>query len=191
MTQDGTVRIALQPSSGWRSHLRGESGSTLVETALSITILLVLVVGILDACLMVYSYHFISNAARDGARYAIVRGNTWIQPPWGDGSTAVPCASYTSAGCTASAQNIDDYVKSLTFPGIDTNNISTTTSSYIFNQGGTTTSCGSTTGSTPPACNAAGNLIEVKVQYNFATFIPFIPSKFLTMTSTSRMIISQ
>ena len=191
MTRPGQERIGPQPLRGWRSRLRGESGSTLVETALSITILLVLVVGILDACLMVYSYHFISNAAREGARYAIVRGNTWAQPPWGDGSTAVPCASYTDAGCTASAQNIDDYVKSLTFPGIDTNNISTTTDSYIFNKGGTTSDCKPTTGSTPPKCNAAGNLIEVKVQYNFATFIPFIPSRFLTMTSTARMIISQ
>ena len=189
MVQPGQVRITSQPPSC--SRLRGESGSTLVEMALSITILLVLIVGIMDACLMVYSYHFISNAAREGARYAIVRGNTWVQPPWRDGSTATPCASYTSAGCTASAQNIDDYVKSLSLPGIDTNELSTTTDSYIFNTGGTTTDCGATTGSTPPACNAAGNLIEVKVQYKFATFIPFIPSQWLTMTSTSRMIVSQ
>ena len=82
MIQLGQKRFGLQPPRDLRFRLREETGSTLVETALSITILLVLVIGIMDACLMVYSYHFISNAAREGTRYAIVRGNTWTQPPW-------------------------------------------------------------------------------------------------------------
>lgn len=199
MTQPGQERIGPHAARGWRSRLRAETGSTLVETALSISILLALVIGIMDACLMVYSYHFISDAAREGTRYAIVRGNTWTQTPWNYTGT---CASYTDAGCVATIANIQDYVKSLTFPGIDSTNITTTTDSYIVSLDGTKTDCGSPTttpsGGTPvvdptqpPKCNAAGNLIEVKVQYNFATFVPFIPSRFLTMSSTSRMIVSQ
>jgi Flp pilus assembly protein TadG len=196
MIQPGQKRIGTQPPRNWRSRLRGEAGSTLVETALSITILLVLVIGIMDACLMVYSYHFISNAAREGTRYAIVRGNTWTQSPWNFTGT---CASYTSAGCVATIGNIQDYVKSLSFPGIDPSEITVTPTSYIATGG---TNCPDPTKTAPdgsvstdtsqaPACNARGNVIEVNVQYRFATFIPFVPSRFLTMSSTSRMLISQ
>lgn len=185
MTKPGQERIGPQPPRGWRSRLRGETGGTLVETAFSITILLVLVIGIMDACLMVYSYHFISNAAREGTRYAIVRGNQWTQPPWNYTGT---CSSYTAAGCVATEQNIEDYVKSLSFPGIDTSNITVIPTSYVAYGA---TACTDPGVSNPPACNSVGNLIEVKVQYKFATFIPFIPSRFLTMSSTSRMLVSQ
>ena len=177
MTRDRQIRISSPAPRAWRFRLRTETGSTLVETALSITILLVLVIGIMEACLMVYSYHFISNAAREGTRYAIVRGDTWTQPPWNGTGT---CASYTSAGCVATAQNIQDYVKSLTFPGIDASKITVSPAWYL-TPGGTA----------DPAYNAAGDWVEVKVSYNFATFIPFVPSQLLTMTSTSRMLITQ
>jgi len=190
MIQLGQKRFGLQPPRDLRFRLREETGSTLVETALSITILLVLVIGIMDACLMVYSYHFISNAAREGTRYAIVRGNTWTQPPWNYTGT---CASYTSAGCVATQQNIEDYVKSLSFPGIDSSQITVTPTSYAAN--GSATSCEAATNTPPPSsaplCNARGNLIQVNVQYRFATFIPFVPSQWLTMSSTSRMLITQ
>jgi Flp pilus assembly protein TadG len=190
MIQLGQKRFGLQPPRDLRFRLREETGSTLVETALSITILLVLVIGIMDACLMVYSYHFISNAAREGTRYAIVRGNTWTQPPWNYTGT---CASYTSAGCVATQQNIEDYVKSLSFPGIDSSQITVTPTSYAAN--GSATSCEAATSTPPPSsaplCNARGNLIQVNVQYRFATFIPFVPSQWLTMSSTSRMLITQ
>ena len=191
MIQPGQKRIGTQPPRGWRSRLRGEAGSTLVETALSITILLVLVIGIMDACLMVYSYHFISNAAREGTRYAIVRGNTWTQSPWNFTGT---CASYTSAGCVATIGNIQDYVKSLSFPGIDSSQITVTPTSYAAYGSAQSCEAASSTpppSSSPPLCNARGNVIKVNVQYRFATFIPFVPSQWLTMSSTSQMLISQ
>lgn len=189
--QDTQERIGPRPLRGWHSRLRGDRGSTLVETALSITILLVLVIGIMDACLMVYSYHFISNAAREGTRYAIVRGNTWTQPPWNYTGT---CGSYTDAGCVATIANIQDYVKSLTFPGIDASNITVTPTSYIAY--GDTSNCETSSGTppssgSPPICNARGNVIQVNVRYRFATFIPFVPSQWLTMSSTSQMVITQ
>lgn len=166
-------------------RLCAECGSTLVETALSIAILLTLVVGIMEASLAVYSYHFISNAAREGVRYAIVRGNTWTQDPWDAGA----CAAYTDAGCVASQQNIEDYVKSLVFPGIDPANLVVTPTSYsTFG----TTSCTAPSDLTKaPACNAQTDVIEVKVQYNFPFSIPFIPSRTLSMSSTARMVVSQ
>ena len=98
MEQDRQNRAKLLARRGWRSRLRGDRGGTLVETALSIAILLALVIGIMEVCLTIYSYHFISNAAREGTRYAIVRGSTWTQPPW---NYTGSCASYSDAGCVA------------------------------------------------------------------------------------------
>jgi hypothetical protein len=55
---------------------RSEHGAGLVEMALSIAVLLSLVLGIMELSLALYTFHFISEAARDGARYAIVRGSS-------------------------------------------------------------------------------------------------------------------
>lgn len=157
--------------------LRGENGGTLVETALSIALLLTLLIGIIEACLMVYTYHFISNAAREGTRYAIVRGSTWSQSPWNATGT---CPAYTDSGCIASSQNIQDYVKSLVFPGISAGSL-TVTPNWYNAPGGTANA----------AFNAAGDVVQVQVQYNFPVAIPFIPKSALTMSSTSQMVISQ
>ena len=63
------VRLARK-----RSSARDEEGSAIMETAMSSLILLTFLFGVFEAGFMVYSYHFISEAAREGARYAIVRG---------------------------------------------------------------------------------------------------------------------
>lgn len=193
------MRFALQTrtrstSSGLRPRLRNERGGTLVETAFSIAILLTLVVGIIEVCWAVYSYHFISNAAREGVRYAIVRGNTWTQAPW-NYPLKTTCGSYTDAACVASQQNIEDYVKSLAFPGINPANLTVTPSSYTA-YGATscpppTDSSGKSDPTQAPTCNAQTDVIEVKVQYNFPYSIPFIPSTTLSMSSTASMVVSQ
>lgn len=175
--RDTQNRHGLNTRCALRLRLRGDRGNTLVETAFSIAILLTLLVGIMECGLLVYSYHFISNAAREGARYAIVRGSTWANPPW---NNSVVCGSYTDAGCTASATNISDYVKSLAFPGIDTSQITVTPTWYSL-PGGTANN----------AFNAAGDFIQVKVQYVFPLSIPFVPKKSITMSSTSMMTITQ
>jgi Flp pilus assembly protein TadG len=177
MFQSKQTRFGLFAGCSGHLHLRGDSGNTLVETAFSIAILLTLLVGIMECGLLVYSYHFISNAAREGARYAIVRGTTWSQPPWNASGT---CASYTDAGCIASSQNIQDYVASLAFPGIDSSNIQVTPTWYSL-PGGTAN----------VAYNAAGDYVQVKVQYTFPLSIPFVPKKSITMSSTSEMVITQ
>ena len=169
----------------WRLRLRGDSGSTLVETAFSIVILLTLVFGIIEATLAVYSYHFISNAAREGARYAMVRGSTWGQSPWNGGT----CAAYTDAACTATADDISQYVKSLAFPGINPDNINVTTKSYGVVGASACKDPGAT--SDAPSCNAQGNLIEVKVQYSFSFSLPFVPTFTPSMSSTARTTIAQ
>jgi Flp pilus assembly protein TadG len=56
-----------------RPHGRGQS---LVEFALVLPLFLVLVMGIVDLGLSVFAYNSITNAAREGARLAIVNQDT-------------------------------------------------------------------------------------------------------------------
>lgn len=177
MPRIAQIRSGLPVSRSWFIRLRSDAGSTLVETAISISLLLTLLIGIIEGCLMVYTYHFISNAAREGTRYAIVHGATWAQPPW---NNAIPCLAYSDSGCTATTTNIQDYVASLTFPGIDTSDITVTPTWYD-----------TPGGSSGPTNNAYGDYVQVQVQYNFPVSIPFIPKSSLTMSSTSMMVISQ
>jgi len=71
---------------------RRQRGSGLVETALCFTVFLMVLFGIIDFGRSMFAYNFVSYAAREGARYAIVRGQ--------------------SSGHTASATDISTYVKS-------------------------------------------------------------------------------
>jgi len=56
------------------SHVKrmGDAGQSLVETALILPVLLLLLMGVWDFGRAIYAYISISNAARDGARVAIV-----------------------------------------------------------------------------------------------------------------------
>jgi Flp pilus assembly protein TadG len=150
-----------------RHQTDDEQGSTLVETALSIVILLAFIFGIMETGFALYTYHFIAEAAREGTRYAIVRGST--------------CTGFASA-CPAATSDIQSYVKNLGFPGIDMSKmtVSPTWSAY-------------TSGSpcSPGFCNSPGNLITVTVNYNFPLSIPFVPAQTIALSSTSAMIISQ
>ena len=58
---------------------RMERGSTLVEFALVLIVLMVMMFGIIDFARALYTYHFVANVAREGTRYAIVRGRE-LQP---------------------------------------------------------------------------------------------------------------
>jgi Flp pilus assembly protein TadG len=51
---------------------RRESGQELVELALVLPLLLLLILGILEFSVVVFSYHSITGAAREGARYGIL-----------------------------------------------------------------------------------------------------------------------
>jgi Flp pilus assembly protein TadG len=151
---------------------QGEEGSVIVETAMSIMILLTFMFGVMETGFALYSYHFISEAAREGARYAMVRGS----------SAGAACgSSYTSTYCMASKANIQSYVMYLGFPGINPGNM-TVTVNYAGYPAGVTCN--------PSAsCNNPGNQVTVTVLYSFPLNVPFIPPHTYTMSSTAAMII--
>lgn len=146
---------------------RGEQGASAVEMAFSLLILLALLFGLMEMCLALYSYHFISDAAREGTRYAIVHGSTCL---------------VSGVSCTVTAAQIQTYVKDLGYPGINPANMTVTTTYSAFPGGGTCVALG---------CNGPGDMATVRVNYNFSLFIPFVSRNVLAMSSTSSMVISQ
>ncbi len=140
---------------------RAQRGTSLVETALVMALLLMVLCGIMEAARALYTYHAVANAARLGSRYAIVRGT-----------------ACTATGCPATAASIRDFVRSQTLY-VDTTSL-LVTPTWPGNPG-----C------TDAAKQGPGCLVVVRVQYQFNWAIPFLPLPSLTMVSTSRMLISQ
>ena len=60
--------------------LKGECGSSLVEYAIVFMVFMTMLLGIADFSRALYAYHFVSSAAREATRYAIVRGCTPVVP---------------------------------------------------------------------------------------------------------------
>lgn len=151
-----------------------ERGSSLVEMALSMAILLSAVFGVLAFGLAGYSYLFVSEVARDATRYAIVRGN----------SHAADCTAPGNADCiaqTGSSGDIQAYVQSLALPGIKSSNLSAATT-YLTSAGG---ACG-----TSDVCKVPGDLVQTTVTYSLPLAIPFVSQKTVSVSSTSQMVIS-
>lgn len=150
---------------------RNDRGATIVEVALSATLLFTVVIGIMEVSMAIYTYHYISEAAREGTRFASVRGTSC--PTYG--GLSAPCPVTTSA-------EIQTYVYDLNYPGINPKNMTVTAAWSAYPAGGTCT---------PSAlCNNPGNLVAVTVQYQFPLSIPFFKISTITMSSTSKMVIS-
>lgn len=158
-------------------HASDESGSAIMETAMSIIIFLTFIFGVFETALALYTYFFIAEAAREGTRYAIVRGST-------AGGTGAACASYTSYDCQASKAQIKSYVQNLGFPGINPSNMTVPDPVWA------AYASGSTCPATGP-CNSPGNQVAVTVQYSFPLTLPFAPALTFSLSSTSAMIIAQ
>ena len=87
-----------------RNRLRDDRGQSLVEFAITFSILMGFVFMFIEVCLMFYTYCMISECAREGTRYAAVHGST--------------CQTAALASCTASASDINKYVAQLGYPNL-------------------------------------------------------------------------
>jgi Flp pilus assembly protein TadG len=170
--------VRLRPHSAPRCHTDSRScvqpararqrGTTLLESAVMISVLLLMMFGVVGFGTALYTYHFVSNTAREATRWASVRGST--------------CTGGLSGGCPAADTDVTAYVQNLsTGIGLDPTKVTTTT-----------------TWVAPPnnlaICasqpNSPGCVVKVQVQYSFQFLFPLLPSGF-TMQSTSQMVISQ
>jgi Flp pilus assembly protein TadG len=145
--------------------IRDESGSEQIEFALSAMVVLVLLFGVMDFCRAMYAYHFVSYAAQEAARYAVVRGHDF------HGSS---CQTSTYS-CEAQQTDVQSYVTSLSLPLINSSKLVATAT-----WPGTTPTCTGKSGSCS-ACsgtnnaNSSGCYVNVKVSYTFSFITPFLP----------------
>ena len=77
-----------------RHHSRADAGQSLVEMAIAIVLFVSLTFGIVDAGRLIFAYNLVSSGAREGVRWAAVRGGT--------------------SGRTATAADVTSYVRSVT-----------------------------------------------------------------------------
>lgn len=176
--------------SGWRGSLSGvlrrqvasgEEGATMVEMAIASVVLLMMLFGVIVLSLSFYTYNYVSDAAREASRWAIVRGSQC--------SANTPGLDHCGAGQT----EIQNYVSSLSYPGIDPSKLTVTANWYSPNYGNgatTWTLCDSKANpcTTP---NGQGYQVQVTVGYRFPLSIPFWKATTLNVSSTSSMVISQ
>jgi TadE-like protein len=166
-------------------HLKVEEGSSLVEFALIFLVLIAMMLGIIDFCRAAYTYHFVSNAAREATRYAAVRGSTCTN----DGSCTNDgnCTNYATATC------VPTYVDSIAPPGIDSGSSGCGGSACL-----TTTPTWPVQANGPAVCtttaNAPGCTVKVTVSYSFSFIFPIVYKPFsstgtLALSSSSEMII--
>jgi Flp pilus assembly protein TadG len=146
-----------------KSLVCDEDAAEIVEFALAAAIVFALIYGIIQFSLVMYTGNFVATAAQQGTRYAAVRGSDWTSP----------CASASSYGCKATADDVQNYVLSLTHPGINLT-ASNVTVTWL-----TTTAAGGTCAQYSQGCQ-----VEVKVSYTYPLNIPFF-SATIPLSSTS------
>lgn len=144
--------------------LHSQRGTTTVEFAISALVMLAVLFGIMECSLLVYSYHTVSNAARQGSRWAMVRGSDCVAPT-----------------CPANADSVKSYVLTQV-PLLDTGNVSVTTTWSSSND----CTVSSSSGPAGPGC-----VVAVQVSYPFQLQLPFIPITAITLSSTSQMVMSE
>jgi Flp pilus assembly protein TadG len=146
-----------------------DQGQTLVETALSLGLLLTMILGVIEGALMLTTYHYLSYAARQGSRYAMVRGSQ--------------CTGFANA-CPAVASDVTTYVRGIPFVGVDPTKLTVNTT------WGPAPATGSSCAT--PACDDPGDQVTVTVTYPLSGFtVPLISAFSGNMHSSSTMVIAQ
>jgi Flp pilus assembly protein TadG len=167
------VACLLLQGAGTRWRGKRQRGAALLEYAFVVVVFLTLIFGIGGFGHALYAYHFVSNAAREGSRWASVRGKTCTD----DGTCAAP----------ATTADIQNYVKTIIPQGIDSTKVTITPSWPA--QANSPQICSAAVGGLGPFNNYPGCTVEVKVQYTFNMIFPLVSSGPLTFTSTSDVII--
>lgn len=179
MTSKNGISSRSRIGLGLRKFFRCEQGSNLVEMGLGMTIFMAVFFGIIQFSYAMYVYNWVSEASREGSRWAIVRGSTCN-------------ANLGSSFCDtngASSTEIANYIKGLGYPGLNQSNITVSTAWYSGSQSTPrtwATQCTATTG-----CNSPGNQVQVTVAYAFPLGIPFWRNRTLNLQSISQMVIVQ
>ncbi len=151
------------------------SGSSLLEMALCTSLVLLVILGIMECSLAVYTEHYVESAAASGARYATVRGSSY---------KGTSCASTTSYFCEAGSSDITKYIQANAAPAITASKITVTTAWTGTTGGGG--SCDVYNGTDSPGC-----LVRVTITYPFKFMLPAPFNTSITFKAVRSTVISQ
>lgn len=186
-------------SRGWSMNSRkrrGSRGSTLIEFALVVMVLMTLMLGVFEFSRLVYAYHFVSSSARRTARWAAVNGSTCADDSSCNGTDGMNSGYATAADIASHAQNLaptgvnfNDVTASAWWPlsGQPYPAHSTCSSSP------TSPGCNcfsSTIGSSTAYANSPGCTVAVTVSYDFHFIFPFVQVGTVPLSSTSQSVIT-
>jgi Flp pilus assembly protein TadG len=151
-----------------------ERGSSLVEQSFVLVFLLTLLFGIIDFGRALYTYHFVSNVAREATRWASVRSSKCTVLPECPGDTSGKDVQKAFKGNKAN----------LAAMGIDSTKLTFNTK-WVAPQGASTAFC------TAPG-NVVGCMVHVDVSYSYTfLFGSFIAAPPLTISSSSEMLVTK
>lgn len=177
------VYSTLCPSANRKKSVCDDEGATLVETAISSVVLIALLFGFFQLSMALYSYHFVSEAAREASRFAMVRGS---QCPIN--INASYCSPYAASTKGAQSSDISNYVNSLGYPFAGKLSATTTwlTKAQDSNGYDIWTTCSGSN------CNDPfDHEVQVTVSYAYPLVVPFLQPITINMSSKSAMVISQ
>ena len=145
-------------------RLRADRGSTLVEFSLVGFMFIIVLLGVVEMGRMVLVYTTVANAARTGARYAIVHGGT---------RTGVGATGVNGPSGPGNTTQVETVVQNFASAGLlNTSNL-TITVAY------------------PDGNNKAGSKVDVTVTYPYDPLVTFFNAILVTtMGSTSEGIIT-
>ena len=134
----------------------GQSGQSLVEFSLVIGFVMLVFVSMIQMILLMYAYSTLANAAKEGARYAVVHG-TGNSPSGcsGPGKSSPPAQTCSPGGTTSVVTAVLNF-GALSFQNINSSNV---TVDYDPN------SANSNNPNFGGACSAPGCLVRVTVTH--------------------------
>lgn len=168
-----------------------EEGASIVEMAIACSVLLTLLIGIVQLSQVLYVYNYASEAAREGTRYAAVRGANSC-------TNATNTMPNCNLGPTSTGNPVQTYLQGLGFPyssGL------TATATWWSPTGGSPnqwnlscttandTNLTSALGGDP--CNYPGHAVQVQVTYSYPLAIPFWGTHSINIVSTSQLVINE
>lgn len=173
-------RLSIPPIRGGRRRARHGRGQALVEFALVAPLFFILIFGIIEAARFTFYNAMLSNATREGARYAIVHG----------GNAQFGCASGPPAPSTTSCDipgnKVMDAARNAALGLVSSGSLS----------GNLPLWC-PTSEAPPPGgpCiggfsgdNARGRYVTVFLDYRYQPILPMLPS--ITISARSTLVIN-
>lgn len=178
---------------------RGEYGGSLVETAICITLLLGLILGVIEGCWAIFSFHYIADAAREATRYAVVRGSDWTTSTGAVNSCDSVAGSgtgYAAPACAASVQDVQNFAANLGLGPVGLTAADVCVE-YLSSTSMPTPpiTCTASTGtptSNPALNDAQGDIVVIQITYPFTFGLPGYTVSALTynLKTTSEAVIA-